>query len=368
MSVTSTSNGSIYLEVPYLNISSNESISQGSNPIYLNTSLHEVGEYSDTRGVYIYSDVDVAVYVTNFLSSSTDTYLALPLEMLGTHYTVMSYTPQDDNFDKSEFLVLGAHDDTIVTVKYLNGSTIEVRLDRLDVFQDADFMDLSGTTVSATKPVSVIAGATCTGVNGRFCDMVATELLPHQHLGTNYIIPSAFHSKEFLLRAVPVSNVTDSLELCRDTEPDLYNTIAAGSVIDLNDLIKPATVIATLPVMVVQFINTDSFMTLIPSIDQYTNEYSLTVPEVYAEFSNYIAVVVPDAAKDGILINGAVPTSLNSTYTVAVPYQNYTMLVYDIDIGYQYLNHTDGANFHVSVFGFFMNGRYGFSAGLTLDN
>ena len=155
-------------------------------------------------------------------------------------------------------------------------------------------------------------------------------------------------------------------------EPHFANVLSTSPMItlscDLNDLIKPATVIATLPVMVVQFINTDSFMTLIPSIDQYTNEYSLTVPEVYAEFSNYIAVVVPDAAKDGILINGAVPTSLNSTYTVAVPYQNYTMLVYDIDIGYQYLNHTDGANFHVSVFGFFMNGRYGFSAGLTLDN
>lgn len=160
-------------------------------------------------GVRISSDLPVSVYAASREVTTTDAWLALPTDVLGTDYRVMSYpsdaTLRTDNTAltrayPSQFVVIGTQDSTDVTIDLsvdatqpANGPTRTVRLNRGQVYLVQAYVtrqrrndDLTGSRVRSTRPVAVIAGLPCSGTHHlveRLARHAGGTNAGHRHLG-----------------------------------------------------------------------------------------------------------------------------------------------------------------------------------------
>ena len=134
------------------------------------------GEIS-LRSVRITSRAPVSVTAVNARQGTSGAYNALPVDRWGNEYTAMALpaTPNDRGLT-SQLVITAAYDGTVVEVfpsaragRWSTGERIPAfTLNRGEIWllqADAEpgttgSMDLSGTTISASKPVSVVAGHT----------------------------------------------------------------------------------------------------------------------------------------------------------------------------------------------------------------
>ena len=365
VNIASQYDGNIYLEVPFLNIRRNQTVTKGSTTITLDSSLQRHESYLEVRGVYVASDVDITVYVINSNVGCGSAFMALPVQLMGQSYTIISYTPEINEI--SEFMVIGLTADTSVRLTYTNGTNVILLLDRLEVYQATAAYDLTGTMVTANKDVSVISGASCSYVFNPWCDMLVTALPPLTYYGTHYIVPSAFTEHSYLVRVIALSSDDNDVKI-RDSENQEGPTVSTtGMSVDIYNTTNPITIVASRPIIVAEYIDTNPYVTLIPSVDQYTYEYSFSISSVYTNFINYLAIVIPENATDGLLIDGRRPTRLDSSYSIPEPFSHYTMYVYDIDTDYHFVNHNDRTNFLLMAFGISDNYyNYGFVVGFNV--
>lgn len=76
--------------------------------------------------------------VASVTDRSSDMYLALPVEALGTQYFVMSYQYKDESKflqGPSQFAVIATQDDTVLKITFISENLVEDDLDP-DVIQD----------------------------------------------------------------------------------------------------------------------------------------------------------------------------------------------------------------------------------------
>ncbi|KAH3891790.1 hypothetical protein DPMN_015898 [Dreissena polymorpha] len=115
-------------------------------------------------GIYISSSVPVSVFVMSSSRASGDTFLAFPLDALGTEYDILAYLSWKSGY-LSEVVFDAPFDGTIVNMTVENQSTV-VTLDRLDQYQMlTTTQTLTGALVSSNKPIAVFSAASCdTGI------------------------------------------------------------------------------------------------------------------------------------------------------------------------------------------------------------
>ncbi len=134
------------------------------------------------KTVTIKADRPVSVYVMNSKNTTSDGYMAIPVDSWQNEYMHCSYY---DNFESSTnkfatgFLVLGSEDKTTVNVKVRGfgssaiatlkgrsesiGSEFSFRIDEGEVYQvETDGLtqgefDISGTSVTANKPIAIVS-------------------------------------------------------------------------------------------------------------------------------------------------------------------------------------------------------------------
>jgi len=162
--------------------------------------------------VHIHSDDPIAVYVMNRTSYISDGLLLLPVNALGRNYIVASsaMAPAESQKLPSQYLIAAPYDGTEVTIRHPHrtpnhqaGETFTIGLDRGDVFSAMTFdvnSDMSGVTISASKPVAVTAGIACgyvpNALNFCCCDHLTEMMLPAESWGRNYMgIPFATRKK-----------------------------------------------------------------------------------------------------------------------------------------------------------------------------
>lgn len=227
-------------------------------------------------GVLVEASADVSVYGLNRIQFTTDAYLGLPTEILGSEYVVTTH-PGLPGFG-SQIAVVAPADGTAVTVvpsvstgAHAAGEAYTVELDRGDVYQlrATGTQDLTGTIVTANAPVAVFAGASCANVPvGEFaCDHLVEQLTPPNTWGSNFAtMPLATRQGGDTFRFVASQNGT-----AVTVNGEQVATLDQGQV--HQQLVEgPAFIASSKPIAVAQFSNgssfdgvtSDPFMMLVP--------------------------------------------------------------------------------------------------------
>lgn len=129
-------------------------------------------------GLHLVASDPVNVYCLNRDRNSSDVAVMYPVQSLGTEHLVMCYTPHVDYEDlrhgrNSELVVVASEDQTLVEITPSAepdgpaniGEPFTVLLHRGDLYQLQSLAgDLTGSIVSADKPVAVYGGSLSTTI------------------------------------------------------------------------------------------------------------------------------------------------------------------------------------------------------------
>lgn len=320
----------------------------------------------EARGIHVQATAPVSVYGLNRISYTTDAYLGLPTQILGSEYVVMSH-PGLWSYG-SELSVVAPTDNTLVTIlpsvstgTRRAGDPYTVTLQRGQVYQlrASGSQDLTGTIITASRPVAAFAGASCANVPVGYyaCD----HLTPPNTWGSNFAtVPLATRTGGDTFRFLAASDGTavlvDGVQVAQLDKGEVHEQLLTG----------PSSVTSSRPILVAQFSNgsqfdgavSDPFMMLIPPYEQFLDAYTVATPAT--GFSrNFLNVVTPAGAS--VTVDGT-----------AVPASSFTAIGSSGFVGAQ-VPITAGAHrlegsttFGAFVYGFDSYDSYGYPAGLSL--
>lgn len=275
----------------------------------------------DTKGIHITSLQDVTVYGLNRRTYSTDAYLGLPTDALGTDYTVLTYKNQGPfDFASVSFGIVGTVNGTVVTITpsvttltHSAGVAYNVTLNQGDTYElrnaTNSAADLTRTRITSTQPVGVFGAHTCANIvtGCGYCDHIC-EMLP----------PTSTWGKKFL--TVPLQRTLANGDQWKILAKDNGTTITINGVVQspvLNagqqmerNLTTQSVIEADKPVLVAQFAQGstcsgnpgDPFMMLIPPYEQFFSGYTVTTVSGFT--NHYINIVTPTSAAGSMTRNG----------------------------------------------------------------
>lgn len=353
--------------------------------------------YGD-RSFFVESDVPVTVHQFNPANNegvfSNDASLLLPVHSLGDRYRAACW-PHDTSFiDGTGFAdyltVVATEDETLVRIvptadiiagasvpAVQAGALLEMTLNRAEVLQvEGDNSvsgrsDLTGSLVTADKPVAVFSGNECANVPGGvgMCDHIEEQLFPVHAWGQHY----------FVVKFEP-----------RKTEDDLYRIIAdeEGTEVETTPPIDgfPVTldggeffefvydgdfeIDASQPISVVQYmtgsqycgqdydaIGDPAMLVALPD-EQFIDEYIFLTPENYLE--DYINVIAP-ANISSITLDDE---ELDSSLWVDFPSGDYRRARVPVEPGVHHLKATQAVG--VIVYGYDDDVSYAYPGGAYL--
>lgn len=302
-----------------------------------------------SEGAYrLRSNRPVTVYQYNLLyaGATNDASLLLPVNTWTGDYVVASYAhfPQLDY--PGFYAVTARLDGTTVTLSpSATGKLVQagggvaadgtgvVVLNAGDVLQVATAPggDLTGTAISADKPVQVIAGHKCTNVPSDVdaCDHLEEAMFPRESLATEYIVVPPGQSPE---GAVDHGQVVRFIA----AEPDTTLTFVpdqavgkhlanAGDFVELTSSVARFKVSADKRFLVAQYMvgtgggfgEADPSMVLATATEQYRKDYLFHAPPTWE--SNFVDIILKNGttvAVDGTPV--AAPVQIGMTgYSLA---------------------------------------------------
>ena len=250
------------------------------------------------NAVHVTADHPVSVHGLNYLTYSTDGFLALPTAMLGTDYIILAYrnSPSWSNPDYvdggTEFAVVASENDThIIIVPSATADSrvanvpYEIILQQGETYRlinyDGPNADFTGTTIKSDKPVAVLGGHVCALVPASTPagDHLVEELPPVNTWGRHFVtMPLATRTKGDTFRFLAATNGT-RLAINGKIVASLDRGQFYEQIID-----GPAEILASQPVLAAQYANGsdfdgttgDPFMMLIPPFEQFGGDYILS--------------------------------------------------------------------------------------------
>jgi hypothetical protein len=284
--------------------------------------------------VHVTSDEEIAVYGINSKQYSTDAFMALPIDVLGTEYRTMNYQSSSLGNTPGEFWIVAVSDSTNITItpkattaNGINaGTPIKVLLYTGDVYLVQGFAsdpnnDLTGSLIESDQPISVFSGH------------VRTQI-PFDAVNSDTHQPSRNHLVEQL---PPVSAWGDSALVVRfasATQNDLVRvvssedgnkitkngqavaTLNAGDFYEITSLTGPTSIQGTSPILVGQFLHTSQYGTggnrsygdpsyaLVFPVEQFDTAYTFIEAERDLFKRNFLNIVADPAGISTIVING----------------------------------------------------------------
>ncbi len=229
-----------------------------------------------------------------------EAYLAFPCNQIQDvdEYEYYAVTYSGGVFDSAVILV-GCEDNTTVTIN----DTATITLDQFQTYlhtEGSAQSDLTGTRYLSNKPISVFSGNPCTRVlpNQGSCDPLIEQIPPTATWGSSFLSSSfeATAGELYRVLAAYPSTTVDVTCNSMSTELDLSTAGSWGEF--LTDPDTHCSIVANNPVFVMEFMlgpiaednNCDPFMTMIPPVDQYSNNHSLMIISGYHDM--YITVYV----------------------------------------------------------------------------
>jgi hypothetical protein len=335
-------------------------------------------ENSDTiedKGIRVTASSEVTVYGLNRLPFTTDAYLGLPTDILGSEYLVLGYQ-NTGVVNGTQFAIVATADATTVTIipsvttgARAAGIPYSLVLNRGQTYQLRNTAlasaDLSGSLVSSDKPVAVFGGHQCANIPPGFvaCDHIVEQLPPTVTWGKNFVtMPLATRLNGDTFRIMASMDGTNVVL----NEAPLV-TLNRGQFAELI-IPGPAQISADQPILVAQYSNgssfdgvtSDPFMMLIPPLEQFLASYTVTTPASGFP-NNFINIVAPTAAVGVITLDG---TAIPAATFVPIGTSGFSGAQLSVSSG----SHTllGSLPFGVFVYGFANFDSYGYPGGMSL--
>jgi hypothetical protein len=273
-------------------------------------------------------------------SYSNDASLLLPSSALTGNYSVAGIKGWAPANMGGYFAVTGVQDGTQVDVRISAtgqmqaagsqlpatgpGGIVSFSLNAADVMllMGSATSDLSGSVVSATKPVQVIAGIPCTQMpdGSQACDHVEESVFPAETLGQHYFVtvPTGPHDQP-LGHVVRIYGTFDGTALTYPSgaaPAGAPQSIGAGQVVDLGNVTQSFEIEGSQPFTVASFQLSaqladpgavapnqlgDPAMSLATAVEQYRTKYVFLAPDDYT--TNYVDIIQPLGVS--VLVDGS---------------------------------------------------------------
>jgi hypothetical protein len=315
------------------------------------------------NAVLVTATNDITVFIWNEKFALLDQALALPMNVLGQEYIVMSKAPTQQK--GSEYITVATQDNTKISITPNTGAPINAMLNRGEGFLVASDQDLSGSIVTADKAVFVINGNRCANVPGgtSYCEHLCEVAVPVKYWKTEILarnLPRAEEgdgARKTYYRILASQNHTNialngqslgsfnrgfALELTRSRE-QLANHFLADK-----------------PIFVVQYMNSicdefpehascsdqgasvelayfgDPTMTNLPTIEQYHTAYSfyrvVGGPQTGSQWLNIIALT-EDVLNNQVLLDGApIEPSSFTPFSTKPEFSHASLVIPDIGL------------------------------------
>jgi hypothetical protein len=325
----------------------------------------------ENLGVHVTAGAPVSVYGFEDQQYVSGGFTALPATAIGSDYYTLGYESLPGSPPEtapSDFQIVGTETGTKVTIVTRVHSALgppgtddeTIGVGRVFELIGESGDDLTGTHITSTAPVSVLAGAQCASIpNGNYdyCNYVAQQMPPTSEWGTEFLTePLATRTAGDTWRVL-----SGSADTIVDINGTQVATLGAGQFFQTQ--LTSASVIRTSePVLVAQYADSGTFDNttgdpselLDPPSQQFFDSYSVATA-TDARFKNWLNVVAPASAVDSIRLNGKDVSTLDfvpigssgwsgaqlpvapGTYTLSAP-QAFGVSVYgwDVDDAYSY--------------------------------
>lgn len=332
----------------------------------------------ENKGIRVITNDPVQIYGLSQLQFTTDAYAGIPVKSLGTQHLVMSY----GSLSGTQFAVVATQDATSVTIipkASVSGrpanTSFTITLNRLQTFQllgTTSGIDLTGSSVTATKPIALFGGHSCANVptGTTYCDHIIEQIPPVTAWGTQFItVPLATRTAGDIIRVLASENATD-LEIV-GTVNTTNHTLLAGGFVDVSRT-DVCRINATKPVLVAQYCKggtadgtaSDPFMMIIPPSEQFLQAYIFSTPTNSNITSHYVNIVALTAdVQDGaVALDGAIMATGDFT---AIPDSIYSYARRSLAQGDHSISSANP--FGIYVYGFGNDDSYGYPGGFALD-
>jgi hypothetical protein len=369
--IASDVNTSGTVEIPGLGFSSPFTVTANSlTPVTVPVAASDhTNGVVDNKGIHVTAQSEVTVYGLNYAPFTTDAYLGLPTDVLGTDYVVLTYSGQS----MSEFGIVGTQNGTTVTITQSEaaaghpaGTPYTITLNQGETYEVSFANDLTGTIITSDKPVGVMGANGCANIppGYAYCDHINEMIPPTTTWGRKFAtvpLKSRTNGDTFRFMAtedgttITVNGGAPSSPLNRGQYSEMILTNA--SVIESNK-----------PILVAQYANGstfsgnpgDPFMMLIPPLEQFLPKYTVTTVNGYV--AHFINIVAPNSIVGSLTLDGA-----------AVPAGSFTPIGASGFSGAQ-LSISEGIHnlsgslaFGVWVYGFNNDDSYGYPGGQSFS-
>lgn len=290
--------------------------------------------------VRVTADDEFVAYMVNRTLFTSDAALALPVDVHNTEYIVTDYDPA---FIGGQFLVYAAYDDTTVTITPSTnlvgrpaGVPFDVILQQGEGYYalsatTSSTNSLTGTIVSADRPVGMTNGNGCTQVpNGTaFCDHIFEVAQPVQTWGTEIGVANLPQRPSGSIYRIVASENATTVTL--DGAPLV--TLNRGQYHEIAPLAGNHVFRADKPIYVSQFMtgstSPDAVQgdpaqgNMIP-FAQYVNDYTFSTVGGGQFVDHYVTIIADNAdvgvlTLDGVVVPAAEYTAIPATsYSAAV--------------------------------------------------
>ncbi len=336
---------------------------------------------NENKAVFIHCSDSVSVVLLSEDDMTSDACIAFPIDILDTSYVVSSYENSLTNDSvvapnmSSTFAVIGTEDNTMVNVlptaplKYFNNKpfdSINVTLNKgetrfFKVSLDSLY-DLTGTRVNSNKPIAVISSHERISVPRKKGNRntLLEQSFPVSIIGDSYVYTPChtnFSKDTTFARIIPVFD---------STIVDLGDTVIILNKFQLYEKLYDTAfaVRASKPVICAQYgdagVNAqkdtgDSFLMILPSVNQFMNSYSFEMPQFRNFKINWINVEIEKPHIGSIYIDGI---QADTSGYKRIANTNLYWRRYNLNNGYHRI-YADTA-FGIIVYGFGLADAYGY--------
>jgi len=267
----------------------------------------------ENMAVHIVASEPVTIYGLNRRKQTTDTFLGLPVEVIGSVYRAICYNVSQELM--SQFAIVATEDQTTVTIVPATntsggrqrGKAFNITLNKGDVYQVSALNskrkgvkdDLTGTVVTADKKISFFSGHQCAYVPDGViaCNHLVEQLPPLSSWGRNYYLGELKSRSKSTYRVLADQDGTRVFE-----DAQFVIELKAGQYYEKMHS-KPVQITSNKPVLVAQYSQGnkngdaigDPMMLLISPTQQFLKKYRFATP-VNGFWEHYINIVIPTTA------------------------------------------------------------------------